>query len=64
MVSLGWVLAAGATATAAKPDPIRAVLEAQAAAWNRGDIDGFMEGYARSPQTTFVSGDEVTRGGI
>ena len=41
---------------------IRAVLDAQAAAWNLGDIDGFMEGYARSSQTTFVSGDEVTHG--
>ena len=27
-----------------------------------GDIDGFMEGYAPRYQTTFVSGDEVTRG--
>ena len=41
---------------------IRAVLDDQAAAWNRGDIDGFMTGYAPSPTTTFVSGDEVTRG--
>ena len=41
---------------------IRAVLEAQVAAWNRGDIEAFMEGYARSPETTFVSGDTVTRG--
>ena len=41
---------------------IRAVLAAQTAAWNRGDIDGFMAGYARSPATTFVSGDKVTHG--
>ncbi len=41
---------------------IRAVLDAQVAAWNRGDIEAFMEGYARSPDTTFVSGDTVTRG--
>jgi uncharacterized protein (TIGR02246 family) len=41
---------------------IRAVLEAQAAAWNRGDIEGFMDGYARSDSTVFVSGDSVTRG--
>jgi beta-aspartyl-peptidase (threonine type) len=38
------------------------VLEAQEKAWNRGDIDGFMAGYAHSAGTTFVSGDEVTRG--
>ena len=36
---------------------IRAVLAAQQASWNRGDIDGFMNGYARSSATVFVSGD-------
>lgn len=41
---------------------VRAVLEAQVAAWNRGDIDAFMTAYERSPDTTFVSGDSVTRG--
>jgi beta-aspartyl-peptidase (threonine type) len=47
---------------APNPDPIAAILDAQLAAWNRGEIDAFMAGYARSPDTTFVSGDEVTRG--
>jgi ketosteroid isomerase-like protein len=41
---------------------IRAVMSKQVAAWNRGDIDGFMEGYARSHATEFVSGDKITRG--
>ena len=41
---------------------VRAVLEAQAAAWNRGDIDGYMDGYDRSPRTEFVGGDSITRG--
>jgi uncharacterized protein (TIGR02246 family) len=41
---------------------IRAVLEAQATAWNRGDIQGYMDGYDRSHDTVFVSGDRVTRG--
>jgi ketosteroid isomerase-like protein len=41
---------------------IRAVLSAQVAAWNRGDIDGFMDGYARSGATEFISGDKLTRG--
>src|SRR5947208_5466338 len=41
---------------------IRAVLGAQQEAWNHGDIDGFMNGYARAETTVFVSGDEVTRG--
>src|SRR5436305_8396457 len=41
---------------------IRAVLDAQVVAWNRGDIDGFMDGYWRSPETVFISGDTVTHG--
>jgi uncharacterized protein (TIGR02246 family) len=41
---------------------IQAVMEAQAAAWNRGDVDGFMNAYARSRTTTFVSGNTLTRG--
>ena len=40
---------------------IRAVLDAQAAAWNRGDIDAYMAGYANSDDTMFV-GTDVTRG--
>jgi L-asparaginase / beta-aspartyl-peptidase len=41
---------------------VRAVIEAQAAAWNRGDVAGYMEGYAKEEATTFVSGDTITRG--
>jgi uncharacterized protein (TIGR02246 family) len=41
---------------------IRDVLRAQQEAWNRGDIDTFMNGYARTETTVFVSGDEVMRG--
>lgn len=41
---------------------VRAVLDAQSTAWNRGDIAGYMDGYARSPKIIFVSGDSVTRG--
>ena len=41
---------------------IQAVLEAQRDAWNRGDLEGYMDGYDRSPNTVFVSGNNVTRG--
>ena len=41
---------------------IRSVLDAQAAAWNRGDLEGYMDGYDRSPNTEFVGGDTITRG--
>ena len=41
---------------------IHSVLTAQQNAWNRGDLDAFMNGYARSASTVFVSKDEVRRG--
>ena len=41
---------------------IRAVIDAQRDAWNRGDIEGYMDGYNRASDTVFVSGDRVTRG--
>jgi uncharacterized protein (TIGR02246 family) len=41
---------------------IRAVLDMQQTAWNRRDIDGFMNGYNRSCTIVFVSGDQVARG--
>jgi ketosteroid isomerase-like protein len=43
-------------------DAIKAVITAQAAAWNRGDLEGYMDGYDRSPNTEFVGGDTITRG--
>ncbi len=43
-------------------EAVRAVLEAQQAAWNRGDIEGFMSGYAKEEGITFLSGDTLTRG--
>jgi ketosteroid isomerase-like protein len=41
---------------------IIAVMNEQAAAWNRGDVEAFMRGYWNSSQLVFVSGDNVTRG--
>ena len=37
------------------------VLVKSAGNWSRGDLDGFLESYEMSPDTTFV-GKEVTRG--
>jgi ketosteroid isomerase-like protein len=60
---LAFALPCKDVAAAVEPGAeIRAVMNAQVAAWNRGDIDGFMAGYARSDKTEFVSGDKVTRG--
>src|SRR5213082_4252618 len=41
---------------------IRSVLQAQQDGWNRGDIDGFMNGYASSASTVFISEDTIARG--
>jgi beta-aspartyl-peptidase (threonine type) len=41
---------------------IRAVLDAQVGAWNKGDLEGFMDGYWRSPELTFTSGATLTKG--
>ncbi len=41
---------------------IRKVMDDQTAAWNRGDIEAFMQGYWNSPELKFVSGDSVTKG--
>ena len=75
-MSILGVLAASAAPCLASEQPrqsqivagIRAVMDAQEAAWNRGDIDGFMKGYARrsrqsgSDSAIFVSEDKITRG--
>jgi uncharacterized protein (TIGR02246 family) len=64
--------AAVAPACRAEPHPtaptaedeaeIRAVIERQKQAWNRGDIEAFMQGYHRSPELLFTSGGKIRRG--
>ena len=47
----------------ATPDAdVRAVLDRQVEAWNRGDIEAFMTTYLDSPDLTFSGKDGVTRG--
>ncbi len=43
-------------------EAIQAVLNAQHTAWNRGDVDGFLVGYWRSPELTFSGSSGVARG--
>ena len=43
-------------------EAIRAVLAAQQAAWNRGDIPAFLEGYWNSPELTFAGSEGIVRG--
>ena len=60
-----WFLLGASPAPAQPPSSvaaIRTLLDRQVAAWNRGDLEGFMDGYWRSPELTFVSGTTVTKG--
>ena len=52
-------------APAARADdaaPVRGLLNAQVEAWNRGDLEGFMAGYWRSPELVFCSGATLLKG--
>lgn len=53
---------AGDQALASEKQAVGQVLADQAASWNKGDIDGFMEGYAKIPTLRFASGGTVTYG--
>ncbi len=43
-------------------DALEDILQTQAAAWNRGDVDAFMDHYWKSDDLTFSSGGKTTRG--
>jgi ketosteroid isomerase-like protein len=43
-------------------EAIHHVLDEQAAAWNRGDLEEFLRGYRHSPNLSFYSGGTVTSG--
>lgn len=47
---------------AGQDHPARAVLDRQVADWNRKDLDGFCEGYWKSPKLVFLSGGAKTTG--
>ena len=68
-MTAGWSLAGCNTARpAAQTDPANArraivqVLTAQTAAWNRGDIPGFMQGYWQSDSLVFLGRKGPTYG--
>ena len=41
---------------------IMEVINQQSQAWNRGDVEGYMQGYWKSEKLRFASGDKVTYG--
>jgi ketosteroid isomerase-like protein len=56
------LIALSVSAHATPASEITAVLTAQSAAWNRGDIDAFMQSYAQIDTLSFASGGKVTLG--
>jgi beta-aspartyl-peptidase (threonine type) len=58
----GCASTGGAKGATGSHSEIPRVLQGQAVAWNKGDLDGFMAGYRRSPDLTFSSGGKLTRG--
>jgi uncharacterized protein (TIGR02246 family) len=61
LLFLGSAPNASAQATP-EVDAIRAELGRESAAWNRGDLAGYLSGYEKSPATIFVGKSEVLRG--
>ncbi len=41
---------------------VQDMLARQAAAWNRGDLEGFMSAYERSPATTYIGAPGLVNG--
>lgn len=63
LMNLLCLIPAGcATTRTADKSAIEGVLAAQQAAWNRGDVVAFMDGYARADDIVFTSGGQVRRG--
>lgn len=63
---VGFLLSAGNTFARGKDSDaesqIHALLDEQAAAWNRGDLSAFMAGYWHSSETTFAGPKGIERG--
>jgi beta-aspartyl-peptidase (threonine type) len=65
LLLLAPVLQAQKPASARPGSPeaaVRRVLAAQVAAWNKGDLEGFMASYWKSPDLVFFSGGTRTQG--
>ena len=62
-MSRAWILlfAVSLVFADSSEQAIQRVLNDQVQAWNRGDIDAFMNGYEDSPQTVFM-GKAIQRG--
>jgi uncharacterized protein (TIGR02246 family) len=67
MGKLGWAalvlsLLTTTSARADEADAVRAELAREAAAWNRGDLDGYLSGYEHAATTEFVGATQIHHG--
>lgn len=62
LLALSGKLLLFAAPSEADEKAIRAVLDAQQAAWNHGDVDAFLVGYWHSNELTFSGSSGVARG--
>jgi beta-aspartyl-peptidase (threonine type) len=62
VITLLGSLAQAQSSPSAGETAIRKLLQQQVEAWNKHDLEGFMQGYWHSPDLTFFSGGSVTKG--
>jgi uncharacterized protein (TIGR02246 family) len=62
LAGLGMLRAHSTDEHGSRREAINAVLNTQQSAWNRGDVDAFLEGYWHSPELTFSGSSGVSRG--
>lgn len=62
LLSIFLFIAAFCTAQSSDEAAIRKLLQTQTEAWNRGDLEGFMQTYWQSDSLTFIGKHGVTRG--
>jgi len=61
LAALALIFAANLATAQSAEATIRNAMNAQVAAWNRGDIPAFMQSYEDSPETTFI-GAQMRKG--
>ena len=62
---LVWLDETGSSVGTEVPDlatQVASLLDRQAAAWNAGDLDGFMSAYSASPTTTYIGSTGLIEG--
>ncbi|HXU69972.1 MAG TPA: DUF4440 domain-containing protein [Polyangia bacterium] len=62
LLACALMLFAPSPARADDAADVRAEIQRQAAAWNRGDLDGYLSGYERAVTTTMIGGKAPLRG--